>query len=272
MRVSLSLPDQAPGAVVMHRAAERPLFDPRPHRHEELEFNLTISGHGRVLCQGRWHELRPGIVLWLFPGQEHMLMEQDAAFSMWVVVWRPALVRRQARLLGASGLACDDPQGEHRRRLTPSAARRIGELCSCLADEPHPHRRSLGFTWLLADAWRQGSATEPSARLPAQVEQAIRLIQHGSDDLPLEALAAACGVSPAWLSRSFSRHVGLSISAFRARTRLARVLDRWRPGDNLLQLAMGAGFGSYNRFHAACRRWAGCSPRAWVAAGGSARL
>ncbi|HAT10559.1 MAG TPA: hypothetical protein DCS97_08205, partial [Planctomycetes bacterium] len=154
----------------------------------------------------------------------------------------------------------------------PAAARRTAELCARLADEPHAHRRNLGLAWLLADAWRQGSSTEPAARLPAQVEQAIRLIQHGSDDLPLAALATACGVSPAWLSRSFARHVGMPITAFRARTRLARVLDGWRPGDNLLHLALHAGFGSYNRFHAACRRWVGCSPRAWIAAGGAARL
>ena len=54
MRVRLDLAKAADGEVFLHRASERPLLDPRTHQHEELELNLALTGHGRVLCAGRW--------------------------------------------------------------------------------------------------------------------------------------------------------------------------------------------------------------------------
>jgi hypothetical protein len=47
----------------------------RGHRHDELEFNLVTQGTGELILRDRRHPLRRGALVWLFPEQDHILMQ-----------------------------------------------------------------------------------------------------------------------------------------------------------------------------------------------------
>ena len=64
------------------------------HRHDELEVNLVLRGRGKYLLADRTYELSRCTQIWLFPEQNHVLLETSPDFEMWVLVFKPAMVQR----------------------------------------------------------------------------------------------------------------------------------------------------------------------------------
>ena len=80
-----------------------------------------------------------------------------------------------------------------------------------------------------------------------RLEQARRLLD--DDDLGLEALAAAVGLSPAHLQRRFRAQFGLTPSEYRAQRRLAALKRGLRGGQSVTHALYEAGYGSPSRVY-----------------------
>src|SRR5918995_1783331 len=63
------------GRVVRHTVGD---VRPRAHRHAELELNLVVRGTATYLLGERRYALTPGTLTWLFPGQDHVLVDGSA--------------------------------------------------------------------------------------------------------------------------------------------------------------------------------------------------
>jgi AraC family transcriptional regulator of adaptative response/methylated-DNA-[protein]-cysteine methyltransferase len=110
--------------------------------------------------------------------------------------------------------------------------------------------------------------TEPADAEPVAVTRArahidAHLATHGDAPLPLAELAAAVGMSPAHLQRTFTRVVGLSPRAYRDAQRLARLKERLRAGDTVSRATFEAGFTASSGVYAHADRALGMSPAAW---------
>lgn len=273
MRVMLREMAGREGVVQLHRASEAPFGEPRLHRHDELEFNLAVRGRAEVLLADRRYRLGPDGLVWLFPGQEHMLVEQSADFTMWVAVFAPGFVRDGVR--GSERVLLEyDPPGVFHRRIETPQRRWLERLCRELTDHELPkHHRHAGLADLLLTAWRWFEAAvvvADQARLDEAVAASVRLLERGDDEGDLAALAARVGVSRSWLSRRFAAQVGMSLVEFRARQRLRRFFDLFEqdPRVELTTLAIAAGFPGYAQFHRVFRRFMGRAPREWRSEGG----
>ena len=64
------------------------------HHHRELELNLVTQGQAVYLLDDRRYSLRSSSLVWLFPAQNHILLDASPDFKMWILVLRPALVER----------------------------------------------------------------------------------------------------------------------------------------------------------------------------------
>ena len=76
-------------------------------------------------------------------------------------------------------------------------------------------------------------------------------------------LASELGLSR--LARVFKEQMGMSLVEYRNRLRLERfdvLLDEG--GDNLLEAALAAGFGSYSQFHRVFRAMRGVTPKRYI--------
>src|SRR5919204_2219044 len=96
------------GRVARHVAADGP---PRAHRHAELELNLVVRGTASYLLRERRYELTTGTLTWLFPGQEHVLVDESPDHELWWAVFRPGLVARTATTPPTLPLLEHDPSG-----------------------------------------------------------------------------------------------------------------------------------------------------------------
>ncbi len=239
------------------------------HSHVELELNLVQSGWCRYLFEDRRCDLHRGSVLWLFPDQEHQLVESSSDFAMHVAVFEPSLVRAKAAQLAAPALIERDPPGYHHRLLGPEALRELLAILQATSDATIPPLlRRDGLAWLLTRSWilYQKSADAPRADLDPAIARAAQLLQGRALAWGLPQLAREVGRSASWLSRRFHAQLGMTLVEYRNRQRLSRFLDRWpdRGGRTLLAAALQAGFTSYPQFSRIFRQLLGAGPRTYL--------
>jgi AraC-like DNA-binding protein len=235
------------------------------HRHAELEFNLVTQGGGLYLLENRKYEIRHGDLLWLFPAQEHVLVEQSPDFEMWIGVLKPKAVERAATDADAKVLRQKNPAGEFCRRLPQPAFTRLEKLFSeIVAGQSQPGLFNAGLAFAFLSAWRQfqQAADVPVRDVHPAVEKAARLVRDESNQLGLDELAQRAGLSAHRLSRLFKQQTGVALVDFRNRQRVEKFLEIYGTGQRrtMLDAALEAGFGSYAQFHRMFRRVTGHSP------------
>lgn len=234
------------------------------HTHAELELNLVTRGLGIYLIGNRRFQIRRGDLLWLFPSQEHVLIEQSPEFRMWIAVFRRRAIRRAATDASARPLLRTEFPGEVCRSLTQQDLHRLENLFGEIAATDQPGLLNAGLGWALLRAWQsfQSAADVPFRDVHPAVERASRLIRDGEAALSMTNLARRAGLSPARLSRLFHEQTGFTLVEFRNRLRIERFLELYGTGvrQTMLEAALEAGFGSYPQFHRVFTRVMGCAP------------
>jgi AraC-like DNA-binding protein len=227
------------------------------HRHANLEFDLVVKGTGSLTIGERNYELKPGIMIWLVPGQQHQLV-RSPGLEMWVANLRPELIELQriARL-------AERPL----RQLPAHELIDLDRLLSQVAqDSDDPVVYNAGIAYVAMRAWR-ASLDSPAARvrpLHPAVGRALLLLRESGAALSLSELADAAGVAAPYLSRLLIEHTGRSFVDWRNRIRIDRFMQGYTSGANLLDAALAAGFGSYARFNHVFNEMIGCAPSEWV--------
>jgi AraC-like DNA-binding protein len=254
------------GWVVRHSAGT---LRPRSHRHAELELNVVVRGKASYLMKDRRYDLSAGTLTWLFPDQEHVLVDESADHALWWAVFRPSAVARIATSPHARPLLGRDPVGRYSRRLDRQRVQRLGALFGELreAGTVDDTLFNAGLSYLLAFAWRaflDSSDVVGDREVHPAVDTVARLLQADPGAGDLTDLARIAGLSPSHLSRLFTTQMGLSISRFRNQQRLDRFTRLYRHGRGTTALAAAheAGFGSYAQFHRVFRQETGRNPSA----------
>ena len=227
----------------------------RLHRHEELELNLVVAGTAKYLVGERRCDLARGTLIWLFPEQNHLLLDESADYAMWIVVISPALLRRVCRGLPARQLLADDPGEALARSLRPGQGLWLSSLLADIAAAgADADQVNAGIAYAVLGAWAAFNSAETAALgldVHPAVERAARILRDESDRENFDALAEKCALSRSRLSRLFKQQAGVSLVEYRRRQCLERFLAIYGRGRRLtiLSAALQAGFGSYANFH-----------------------
>jgi AraC-like DNA-binding protein len=231
------------------------------HRHRELEVNLVLRGRAAYLMADGRHELATDHLLFLFPAQEHLLLDESPDFMMWGMVIAPEAVASSAVGARATLGEADPPRSCH-WRLAPARARALAELWSGSAALARADTFNRALPVLLCAAWDEGDALPPGLGTPVHpaVERAARRLA-ADPGLDGRALARLAGLSGPRLSRLFHREMGTTVVAYRNRIRLERLRELLQdPRQDLLAAALAAGFGSYTQCHRVVRALTGGPP------------
>jgi AraC-like DNA-binding protein len=239
------------------------------HHHDELEVNLVLTGKASYLFGTRRVPLPAGSMIWLFPKQEHVLIDWSHDFSMWVVVFKPALVERYAGWEARRVLRSLDPGNIFVRQVDSRRVDLLSQVYQGADGKDHDLEfinASLGYA--LVASWQAYEFSRESlvrADVHPAVAKAARLISMADESIELGPLASKAGLSAARLSRLFKRQTGISLTIFRQRKCLERFLRLYRSGARytLIEAALLAGFGSYAQFHRVFCRTMGMNPSAY---------
>ena len=202
---------------------------PSAHRHAELEVNLVLRGTASYLLGERRYALTPGTLTWLFPGQDHVLVDESSDHELWWAVFRPALVAQIATSRHARPLLSRIRSDSSRAGSSPA-----GFVVSAPSSERFRMRRrwttflfNTGLAYLLSLAWRaflDSDDVVEGVDLHPAVETVARMLRADPNAGDLATLARAARLSSSHLSRIFKEQTGVSISRFRNQQRLQRFL------------------------------------------------
>lgn len=227
------------------------------HRHDDIEFNLVVTGSGSYAVGELSHALKPGTLIWLLPGQRHHLL-RSPRLEMWVVCAR-------AGMLDDEVLAALMAQPS--RQLMGHDLLDLDRLLSQVAqdsDEPAVYESGIGYVLQRAVRASRGRPPAPLRAMHPAVARSLLVLRGRGAEISLSELADAASVTAPYLSRLLVEHTGRSFVDWRNRIRLDRFIAAYRPGGNLLEIALQAGFGSYPRFSAVFHELVGCAPSEWV--------
>jgi AraC-like DNA-binding protein len=257
--------------------AKRHLPYLKTHRHVELELNLVVRGTITYVVYGRRFTFPHGTLLWMFPSQEHQLVDRSKDGAYYVAVFKPSLIKSACMGKGYQGLKRKSPmrRGVMHKMLEPAAfdvmrqtmdAMMEGSLdadvlnqeggfgfaSNFLYDHGDPDALNAGLHYLIIQAWkhsRTGHHVGGSVDLHPSVQKALELL--GRLDASEGSFAARCGMSETYLSRLFHRQVGVPLNRYRNSVRLARFLDMAKSSraKTILECVYEAGFGSYAQFY-----------------------
>lgn len=264
----------------------------RSHHHVELEVNLVVRGSITYIVGGRRFTFPQRTILWMFPEQEHQLIDRSQDAQYYVAVFKPALIRRSCHSEAYAGLKRPNIEGEGvlHALLDPPVFDLIRGTMDSLMDgaldadtlnreagfgidsdfrfeHGDPDALNAGLHHLLLLCWRSQRGrhtTNDAVALHPAVRKAIDLLAEDEGGRNLAHLARRCGVSQAYLSRVFARELGVTLSRYRNRLRLGRFLKLHRAPVHrtVTEAVYAAGFGSYAQFYKVFAQTYGCGPRA----------
>src|ERR687890_2097847 len=144
---------------------------------------------------------------------------------------------------------------------------------SCPARRPRPENVSYFANPAAAEraGYRACRRCRPKAVVSSREELVARatawLDTHVEERVTLPRLAAALGVSPGHLQRTFTRVTGVSPRIYAAARRLEAAKSRLRDGADVTSALHAAGYGSSSRFYAQARSALGMTPTSYKRGG-----
>jgi methylphosphotriester-DNA--protein-cysteine methyltransferase len=261
------------------------------HSHAELELNLIVRGTATYVVNGRRFTFSPRTLLWLFPQQEHQLVDRSDNAQFFVAVFKPSLITRSCRTAVYDGLKQEagEQEGVTSTLLSPELFDLVqktmvtvmhgglepellnreagyGPESGFVFEHHDPDALNAGLRYLLLLCWRiqlEGKSAAEATILHPAVRRALKLLSEDATERNLGELAKACGTSKSYLSRTFHRQIGVPLNRYRNSLRLARFFDEYRQPDqkNLTEAVYAAGFGSYAQFYKVFTQAYGRGPR-----------
>ena len=264
----------------------------RSHHHAELELNVVARGTITYVAGGQRLSFGPRSLLWMFPAQEHQLVDRTNDAQYYVAVFKAELIAGSCHGDTYKGLKRKKSEGDKvlHTVLDPQTFGFLRQMMDHVMEgsiDPDILNREAGFgvgsdfryrhndpdglnaglRHLLLLCWRLQQTREvrrKSVSLHPSVSKAITLLGEDSWDGSLGRLARQCGLSDAHFSRMFARQVGVPLNRYRNSLRLARFWESYRrsPKPTILEAVYSAGFGSYAQFYKVFTDAYGEGPRA----------
>jgi len=257
-------PRERDGLVWLHRRTPHP----HPiHHHDDLEFTLVTCGTARTVVSGQRYDMTISDLLWLFPDQEHQILDMSPDFACWILIIRQRALRGLRRDPIYGILTERDPTGSWLRRLTPPSAIELSTLYNDLVGAP-VLRANPGIRYALLRTWDtycRSPETIVTTLHPGVTAACTVLAQ--DPQRSLAGVARSAGLSLSRLEHLFRQQLDSTLTSYRARQRIERFrqLAHAHPQRTVLSLALSAGFGSYPQFHRMFVRYVGQTPAAWMA-------
>jgi AraC-like DNA-binding protein len=266
MKEKIKIPETLGGNIWLYSFKGHTHF---MHRHDELEVNLVTRGTANYLVDGRRYVLNRNTQIWLFPSQDHLLLDQSADYQMWILVFRGELVKNACTSPDTLVLTKDNAPEHFCRPLVEHQAARLRLLFDELnALKDHAPRFNTGLAYAMLSSWAAHASDEritPSFDIHPAVEKAARLIHAEEDAIGIAELGRQAGLSASRLSRLFKQQTGVTLVDYRNKQRLQRFLRLYGQGrrKNMIAAALEAGFGSYPQFHRVFKAQMGYGPAAY---------
>jgi AraC-like DNA-binding protein len=228
------------------------------HAHDHYGIGVVTAGAQKSWSALGRVESSVGDVIMVNPGEVHDGSPIDGVRGWHIVYLEP---RRVLRELADEGYPKDPlfrPVAQD-----PALAAEVLRLLAALGDAQdgvHGAEESL-LSCLLQVVQGHLVHGPRSARLAPAVNRAMEWIQsEPAAAVPLDALAACCGVSRFQLIRGFARDLGMTPHAYRVQLRVRQARRYLAEGDSIADAALKTGFADQSHLTRAFAKQFGITP------------
>ncbi|WP_161881328.1 helix-turn-helix domain-containing protein [Deinococcus alpinitundrae] len=232
-----------------------------PHAHQGFALGVILDGAEQFRYRGQSVTAPGGSVVVVAPGETHTGHAAHPSGWVYRMAYPAAHWLEEAHeALGGRGL----PEFGGSVLDDVALAHRLSAALGALHDDTDPLRaETLWRGTLEALVLRHGRA--PTHRAERRERRAVAearamLDADPAGALSLSGLAAAVGLTPSVLSRSFRAEVGLAPHAYRSGLRVARARTLLLDGERLADIALHTGFADQAHFSRVFKRVVGVSP------------
>ena len=252
---------EGPVSVTAYRCDAGPDSPAYWEHHDGWSVSYVQRGSFSCRCGGRLHELVPGSVLVLKPGDDYQCTHEHrtGGDDCLAVFLAPELVDELAPRRGVWLSGGVPPLAELMVR---------GELMRAVAagdSDVGLDEAALSFAARFAAVVGDDDARarEPTAADRRRaVRSAIWIEAHAEQALDLRQLALQCGLSSYHYLRLFAQSLGVTPHQYLVRSRLRNAARRLTESEQpVTEIALDSGFGDLSNFVRSFRRAAGVSPR-----------
>jgi len=252
----------------------------RSFQSGSLELCLNLAGEGSLHCATGRMELEPLTAGLYVPGGEGLRAwrKPGARQRFLTVAFTSRFLRRHLSQCDGAldplverfvlDAACPAGVGEV-RRLTPEQEREAARLL-----HPPTVQAARGLWYqsqvlqlMVTHFFTRGGADELFCERQQRVarervERVVALLrQHLAAPPALDEIGRQAGCSPFYLSRTFSREMGMTIPQYLRKLRMERAADLLRSGKyNVTEAALEVGYASLSHFSQAFCQTMGCCP------------
>lgn len=286
------------GFVFLYSSSTHKVRMQNPHMHKELEINVVTKGRAEYVLSNQRYQLTPGSIVWLFPGQPHLLSNPDENFEMYVAVFKEELFQNTCVLQEKYNILLEsNPTGSFCKRLSLSSLQTLERICLSICElnvkkdllspayyyagqafgfnnnaeyyHADPVLLNTGLSYLMTIGWHLFTTEGVDGNkeiLNPSIEKALHLLKSFPEkDFSLSELALECGNSCSRLSRLFNEQLGMSIVDFKNRLKLEQFINciKTNPDYSISEACYTVGFGSYSQFYKTFKQLFGISPKAY---------
>lgn len=244
-----------------------------PHTHDFCEMYFFLEGNCSYMVENTVFKLRPGTVVITRPGELHSVrIDEPCKYSRFFYQFRENVFGFATK----THLRCffDCPFGKHNSLILPIStaedclARVRNDVELCKAKSPNFYISAAeNFLHILAkvnDAFDQSTDSAQPEQVNPLVSSALLYINsHLAEMNSTDEVAKALFVSREYLSRSFSKEVGLTLSRYILSKKIANAKSLLAAGYSATEAASRSGFDNYSYFVQIFRRETGYTPREW---------
>ena len=244
-----------------------------PHRHDRAEIMYVLRGQCEVTFpegEAEAHRLGVGDFVFIDAGVAHTLNVDDSAY----MVNTEFSLREHPQPLTLDALRQASPVLDRwlsRREAVCFGADPGGTLYQALStivddfalmDKAESAMQALRMGQVLLTAANLLSDGGAGAKCLVHVRRCMQLLsEHLEDQVRVDDLAAALGVSASYLQRIFRQTQGMTIIEYLNRLRISRAkLLLTRTDDPIVDIAVASGFNSRQHFTRVFTQQAGLSP------------
>lgn len=245
-------------------AHNRTVFNYLPHYHAEAEVIYMKRGKTLLTADGVATGLSDGDVFIVAPNKVHRFRSAEESDFYVIKLYLPAS-------LSPYHLTAYLPRTDARSVvLTPILDELIAEAEG--AEEGHDVAMTLHANRFLLTLVRRFSPPRRSDPECFEDRKSIEISSkildylgaHYTEDISLADLAAYCGYSPCYLSRSFRQMTTLGFHDLVASYRIEKAKELLARRMSVLHAAMACGFNSQRTFNRSFRRFVGMTPTEYL--------
>jgi len=237
------------------------------HRHDFNEVFWIESGAGSQVVSGVISTLSAGDLVFVRPEDEHGFRAGPRGLGLLNLALCPTVVADlEERYFPRGQGPWSGPVVERRRRLSPSALRRLAGQAERVAQAYGGAQERRAVDRLLLDLFDSMDADGGTGPAPDWLRQALTTL--GSDRQRLlvggAALVGMSGRSREHVARTVRKTLGTTPSALVNRLRLERAAEDLRMTDRpITTIALDAGFQNLSYFYRRFRQQYGGTPKAY---------